>query len=290
MAEQAQEEESRLSAELERTARQLEHSEIRVEEAEQQLIEQKNSARQANAERDKMHHELTCVLEAIARGDTDEVRRRHVAGESFLPTQPDWLGPQPDDGSTAGASAAKTVPSAWMDDRRGTAADRARDRRSQWRQGSDRSRSPSLLSDDGETADSVASSSTAGSRETCESLNIEQALQTSRQRAAESMRQQQHVDLSSNRDTLREENSVGKDEVAFMAMAAAREVQATQERMDKKAKSAGGHSVDVRQARTPVTSAVRSREAANASAARRRNKRVKQKQKMARLSAMEAGV
>ena len=104
------------------------------------------------------------------------------------------------------------------------------------------------------------------------------------------MRQQQHVDQGSNRDTLREENSVGKDEVAFMAMAAAREVQATQERMDKKAQSAGGHSVDARQARTPVTSAVRSREAANASAARRRNKRVKQKQKMARLSAMEAGV
>jgi hypothetical protein len=293
VAEQAQEEESRLSAELERTARQLEHSELRIEEAEQQALEQKNSARQATAERDKMDRELTGVLEAIARGNVDEIRRRHGAGEFCAPGQPNWLGSQRDSHqATAESSAVNGGSFAWMDDPLGADTDQAREERQPWRSSSDRSRSPSLLSDDGEVAGSIASTSTAESREIHDSLHIDQALERSRQRAADLRRQQQQQRDEDNSDAATEE-SINKDEVAFMAMAAAREVHAKQERANAHRRSpmpAAKGSVDARQVRTPVTSAVRSHDAANASAARRRNKRVKQRQKMARLSAAEAGV
>ena len=273
VAEQAQEEESRLSTELERTTRRLEHSELQVEEAEQHLMAQKISARQASADRDKMHRELTCVLEAIARGNVEEVRRRHIAGESFAPAQPDWLGPQPGGHRTAGSSGFDGASFAWMDDPLGAGTGRVR-----------RSRSPSLLSDDGESADSVTSTGTAGSWETRDSLN-EQGVERSRQRAAE-LRRHTHQQMDGNsgdmaKNTVTKESVVDPDEVLFMAMAAAREVHEKQE-------SARKSKVDARQVRTPVASAVRSEEAASASAARRRNKRAKQKEKMARLSAAEA--
>lgn len=288
VAEQAQEEESRLSAELERAARQLEHSELRIEEAEQKMLEQKNLALQATAERAKMDRELTGVLEAIARGNVDEVRRRRVAGESFAPAQPDWLGSQRGDHQTTTESSASNSRSfAWMENPLGTGTHRTREQRQQWCSSSDRSRSPSLLSDDGEVAASVTSKNTAGSQETHDSLNIEQALERSRQRAADLRRHQQQRSHGDNDDTATEE-SIDNEEVAFMAMAAAREVHAKQEWASRKSTSAAGSSVDARQVRTPVSSAVRSRDAANASAARRRNKRVKQKQKMARLSAAES--
>ena len=58
----------------------------------QEKEEQVNAARQAAVDRDRMHHELTSVLEALARGETDEVRRKHAAGESFQQPQPSWLG------------------------------------------------------------------------------------------------------------------------------------------------------------------------------------------------------
>ena len=283
VAEQAQEEESHLSTELERTTRRLEHSELQLEEAEQQLMAQKNSAREASADRDKMRRELTSVLEAVARGNTEEVRRRLSAGESFAPAQPDWLGPRSGGHSTAGSSGFNSASFAWMDDPLGTGADAGTGTGADAGSGrARRSHSPSLLSDDGESAGSVTSTSTAGSRQTHDSLNIEQALERSRQRAAE-LRQQQ-IDGNSGdtaQNTAKKESVIDRDEVAFMAMAAAREVHEKQE-------SWRNSKVDARQVRTPVTSAVRSEEAASASAARRRNKRAKQKEKMARLSAAEA--
>jgi hypothetical protein len=329
VAEQAQEEESRLSVELERAGRRVEEGELRLEEATQQLAEQSNSTRQATAGRDNMHRELSSVLEAIARGDADEMRRRYAAGESFTQPQPEWLGPQQ---AAAGAAAESSAvpPSAgsgsyaWMDDPLGTGGGRAREEQRQWRSesegGSDRSRSPSLLSDDGEgpTAggSGAASSSSAGSMYTYDSLNVEQALERGRQRAAESRRQQQQQEEEDEAEArvLQQQQQqqqqqaekdedemvdIGDDEVAFMAMAAAREVTASQMKSSrttkgkgkgKRSTKAGAGRVDARQARTPVTSSVRSQEAAQASAARRRNKRVKQRQKMARLSAAEGSV
>ena len=281
VAEQAQEEESHLSTELERTTRRLEHSESQLEEAEQQLMAQKNSAREASADRDKMRRELTSVLEAVARGNTEEVRRRLSAGESFAPAQPDWLGPRSGGHSTAGSSGFNSASFAWMDDPLGTGTDAGTGTGADAGSGrARRSHSPSLLSDDGESAGSVTSTSTAGSRQTHDSLNIEQALERSRQRAAE-LRQQQIDGKSGDtaQNTTKKESVIDRDEVAFMAMAAAREVHEKQE-------SWRNSKVDARQVRTPVTSAVRSEEAASASAARRRNKRAKEK--MARLSAAEA--
>ena len=80
------------------------------------------------------------------------------------------------------------------------------------------------------------------------------------------------------------EDMTEEEEVAFMAAAAAREVHAATRPSGLTSKS----TVDARQQRTPVASGVKSQEAKQASAARRRNKRVKQKQKMARLSAAES--
>lgn len=254
---------------------------------------QRKLTQQATSERDKMHRELTRVLEAVARGNTDDIRREHFADESSAPVQPDWLCTQSDDRGTGAYSMSGPASSARMDDSLETRSEPTREE--QWVSGSDRSCSPSLLSDDGTAADSIGSASATSRYETHHKQNVEQVLEMSRQRAASTRRHKQHqeqehqhqMDEYTNKSSF-EDRRIDDEEVAFMAMAAAREVQTKQVKATK-SKPAMTRSVDVRQKRTPASNTVRSREAADASAARRRNKRVRRKQKMARLSVMEAG-
>lgn len=290
VAEQAQEEETRLRMELEWAGQRVADCELASEMAGQEKEEQRNAARQAAVDRDRMYRELTSVLEALARGEADEVRRRHAAGESFQQGQPSWLGGTeegpPIGGTGPGSTSSRGSSFAWMEDPLGTGSGWAREE--QQRRRDDRSTSPSLLSDDG-----------AGSMTSRDSqLDVESALERSRARMAEERRAtQEHTgglargaeEHMSRAQDWAEAGDGGEDmtleeEVAFMAAAAAREVHAAA-RSGVSSKS----KVDARQQRTPVASSVKSLEAQQAGAARRRNKRVRQKQKASRLSAAEGG-